>query len=503
MNSNPLIFPLNQELIANRYRLKHLLGRGGMGEVFLADDTLLGDTPVAIKFLSQTIVEAKIQDSFAREALLSAVLSQKSIHIVRAYDYGLSNYGKLYYVMEYLSGKTLKDLIPIDLPLFLTIIRQICLGLHSAHQGINLDGKIQPLIHRDIKPANIMVIPDPILGQMIKILDFGVAKFLNYTEVVTTNKEFSGTLPYCSPEQLEGEELDNRSDIYSLGVMMFEMLTGQKPWQPDTNYFGAWYRAHLFEKPNTIAQISPQLELPDQLNDLIMACINKKRSNRPQSVAKILQVLDKITWELNNQQSSPVNSEKKATLLPHISSGLPVSVEKSCWHTTWPHDKPFEEIVFPHIVDTELGHVTAIWLMLSKQEIQVRTHPTRYNQFVFITTPHPMLMWITVLYNRDLGPKWLPCYLDMQNPYNLKLISRLAEYERYPIIIFNLELPHICANVLSSSIAPAQRQMLNNWVQQSQQLLPSNQAALGKKLLRQQYQQMQPQILQHLESLIQ
>jgi serine/threonine-protein kinase len=113
-----------------------------------------------------------------------------------------------------------------------------------------------------------------------------------------------------------------------------------------------------------------------------------------------------------------------------------------------------------------------------------------------------MLLWVTVLYNQDLGPKWLPCYLDMQNPYNLKLVYQLAEYERYPVIIFNLEPPHICANVLSSSIAPPQRQMLKNWVQQSQQLLPSNQAALSKKLLRQQYQQMQPQILNHLSALI-
>ncbi len=177
-----------------------------------------------------------MQQDFAREASTSAALSQKSVHIVRAYDYGVSEKGKPFYVMEYLCGKSLKDLIPLPLPMFVTLSRQICLGLQCAHQGINIDGKICPLVHRDIKPANILVIPDPILGQLVKILDFGIAKFLNYASKVSTNRGFNGTLPYCSPEQLDGEKLDSRSDIYSLGVMMFEMLTGKKPWQPETDY---------------------------------------------------------------------------------------------------------------------------------------------------------------------------------------------------------------------------------------------------------------------------
>ncbi|MFM7407305.1 MAG: serine/threonine-protein kinase [Cuspidothrix sp.] len=239
MNNSPYQARLNQELVDNRYQIKRLIDRGGMGEVFLAEDMLLGGTPVAIKFLSQTVTAPQIQDSFNREALLSAALSQKSIHIVRAYDYGVTTYGNPYYVMEYLSGKSLKELIPLPLPLFLNLSRQICLGLQSAHQGVKIDGKIHPLVHRDIKPANIIVIPDPILGKLAKILDFGIAKFLGNSVEITTSKGFHGTLPYCSPEQLDGGNLDSRSDIYSLGVMMFEMLTGKKPWQQETNVFGA------------------------------------------------------------------------------------------------------------------------------------------------------------------------------------------------------------------------------------------------------------------------
>jgi serine/threonine protein kinase len=295
VNMTPFSSPNSTKLLANRYQIKQLIGRGGMGEVFLANDILLGGIPVAIKFLSQTIADPHLQNNFAREAHMSAALSQKSLHIVRAYDYGLSAEGKPFYVMEYLCGKSLKDLIPLSLPMFLLLCRQICLGLQCAHQGMNIDGTIYPLVHRDIKPVNILVIPDPMLGHLVKILDFGIAKFLNYAAVISTSNSFNGTLPYASPEQLEGGELDSRSDIYSLGVVMFEMLTGQKPWQPETDYFGAWYKAHHFQPPRAIAQVSPHLHIPPQLNDLIMACLAKKPCHRPQNMAKILQVLANVT----------------------------------------------------------------------------------------------------------------------------------------------------------------------------------------------------------------
>ena len=108
VNQSPFTSPSSTGLLANRYQLKQLIGSGGMGEVFLADDILLGGIPVAIKFLTQTVVDIKMQQDFAREALMSAALSQKSVHIVRAYDYGVNEKGKPYYVMEYLSGKSLR-----------------------------------------------------------------------------------------------------------------------------------------------------------------------------------------------------------------------------------------------------------------------------------------------------------------------------------------------------------------------------------------------------------
>jgi serine/threonine protein kinase len=497
VNKSPSASPENQELLANRYQLKKLIGQGGMGEVFLAYDVLLGGTQVAIKFLSQTVANPQIEANFKREAGLSAALSQKSIHIVRAYDYGVSKSGKAFYVMEYLSGKSLKDLIPTAMPIFLTLSRQICLGLQCAHKGIIKDGKICPLVHRDIKPANIFVIPDPILGQLVKILDFGIAKDLNSSPLIHT-KGFHGTLPYCSPEQLDGEELDSRSDIYSLGVMMFEMLTGQKPWQLETQYFGAWYKAHKFEQPRAIADVNPYVSVPQQLNDLIMACLSKKPDHRPQNMAEILQVLAKVAQFAHSKPGA--NLEHKST--PHHALGVESAnnITNSYGKLVWPEDKPIQEIVFPHLIDTAKGSEASLWLMLPQQEIKNRAQTKPYNHFIFKESPHPMLLWVTVLYNRQLEPRWLPCYLDMQNPHNLQLVSALAANKSYPLIFFTLEPPHSHANILSSSIAPAQQQKLKTYVLQSQQLLSSSQPEVSKKYLKLQYKQMQPQMLKHLET---
>ncbi|BAY24897.1 serine/threonine kinase [Calothrix sp. NIES-2100] len=506
MDKSSFASPKNTGLLANRYQVIKLIGNGGMGKVFLAHDMLLGGTPVAIKFLAHTLDEAKMQKDFVREALMSAALSQKSIHIVRAYDYGVSEKGHPFYVMEYLSGKSLKELIPVNVPMFMTLIRQICLGLQCAHQGINIDGNIYPLIHKDIKPANILVIPDPILGQLVKILDFGIAKFLNYAVTNSTNKGVHGTLPYCSPEQLEGEKLDSRSDIYSLGVMMFEMLTGEKPWQPETDHFGAWYKAHHFQAPRAIAQVKPDLELPRELNDLVMACLAKKASDRPQNMAQLLQVLENIERSHYLGLPSTIHRAQVPSNRPPESpnnSELPIAVEQACWKLTWPEKKPIQEIVFPQLLNTEQGSVASLWLMLSTPEIKKYTRSLRYNKFLFISSPHPMLLWLTVLYNRILTPKWLPCYLDMQNPENHRLVTSLAKNERYPLILFSLEPPHSCISVISSYIDPTERQLLNTWVKQSQSLPHSSQAQLGKSILKQQYKQMQSQIQQHLASQLQ
>lgn len=134
--------------------------------------------------------------------------------------------------------------------------------------------------------------------------------------------------------------------------------------------------------------------------------------------------------------------------------------------------------------------------MLPAQEIKKRSLSQRHNRFVFVTSPHPMLLWVTLLYNPELTPRWLPCYLDMQNLHNRQIVSSLAENERYPLVCFSLEAPHRCINVISSYIDPSQRQKLKIWVEQSQKLPSTSQLHLSKNLLKQQYKQIQSQMLQ-------
>ena len=289
-------------LLANRYELSELVGEGAMGRVYRAQDTVLGGVTVAIKFLSQALLNDNMRDRFEREATISALLGEKSIHVVRVKDYGVDDYNAPFYVMEFLSGESINDLIsyqPMPLAKFLTLTRHVCLGLESAHQGIYFNGELCRIIHRDIKPSNIIVIQDPTLGEVAKILDFGIAKLIQASANQT--QSFMGTLAYCSPEQMEGKELDSRSDIYSLGVMMYEMLTMDMPLLPQNSSFGGWYQAHHNFKPEPF---SDRLNLPVELQDLVFRCLAKERDERPQTAREILEALEAIA---NNSQLDQTN----------------------------------------------------------------------------------------------------------------------------------------------------------------------------------------------------
>ena len=522
MNKNTFLSPISSndmELLLNRYQLKQLIAQGGMGEIFLAEDVLLAGVPVAVKFLSSTFFDPKQLQNFVSEARICAALSQKSLHIVKVTDFGVSDSGKFFYVMEYLQGKSLQNLMPMSLNKFLNLARQICLGLQCAHQGIKIDGKIYPLIHRDIKPANILVIPDRVLGQLVKILDFGVAKFLNTAATLATMDDFNASLPYCSPEQFNDEELDNCSDIYSLGVIMYEMLAGEKPWKLANNNFGTWYQAHLFEKPRSLTDVNSQLQLPRELEDLVMSCLAKSRSDRPQSLTEILNILKKLKINATGNINGPVNikeysisnnaakkykstneSINKNSSIIHSNSGLNSSVEKACWGLIWNKDKPIQEIVFPRLVDFDQGCVTALLLMMSQRDIKSRLHSSCYNQFVFLISPHPMLLWLTVLYQPELGAKWLPSYLDMHNQEHRVLVNSLIQNKRYPLVLFSLEAPHSCTHITSAAINSEKQQLLKTCLSESKNVRNSHQAQVSKQILRRQYKQMQSQILQCLKS---
>lgn len=287
-----------------RYRLLERLGGGGMGDVFLAMDTLLGKQ-VALKLVKDTLVAAEdLRKRFEREVEVCAAL--KSDHIVELSDYGVTPEGHPFYVMEYLRGETLGQLLRrtnrLSAERTVSIITQVCEGLHLAHEGVNLwrdgpnTGEHIKVVHRDLKPDNIFLVPT-VLGELVKILDFGIAKIRNATADHTqlTNM-FIGTYHYASPEQLRvRRDLDGRADIYSLGMILYEMLSGTDAFGLGLNIRNisamSWASAHTSKQPTPL-RLQPGLsQLSPKLEAVVMRCLQKAPEQRFASVDELKQAL--------------------------------------------------------------------------------------------------------------------------------------------------------------------------------------------------------------------
>ncbi|AFY91327.1 serine/threonine protein kinase [Chamaesiphon minutus] len=278
-----------------RYRLDRRLGGGGMGDVFLATDTRVGQQ-VALKLLKDNLVESpEMIQRFEHEIAICAALHND--HIVKIMDSGVTPEGYPFYVMEYLRGITLGELLRAEPRLSLDrtakIVSQVCNGLLQAHQGVNLpEGEhIEAVIHRDLKPDNIFLQPTD-LGEWVKIVDFGIAK-IRYKDRQnqTLTHTFLGTLRYASPEQMMGDrELDARSDIYSLGVILYEMLSGADPFgfniQSRPMSEASWIIAHTSEQPIALRSQPGCDRLPASLEAVTRRCLEKNPDLRFASVAE-------------------------------------------------------------------------------------------------------------------------------------------------------------------------------------------------------------------------
>ena len=504
----------NGRLLANRYQLCDMVGEGAMGKVYRAKDTILGGVIVAVKFLSHALLNDNMRERFEREATISALLGEQSIHVVRVRDYGVDENNSPFYVMEFLSGDSINEIIcyqPLPLERFLTLTRHVCLGLEAAHQGIYVNGELSHIIHRDIKPSNIIVMQDPALGEMAKILDFGIAKLIQANADQT--QSFMGTLAYCSPEQMEGKELDHRSDIYSLGIMMYEMLTMDMPLLPQNSSFGGWYQAHHNFKPEPF---SGRLALPPGLQDLVFRCLAKKREDRPQNVREIIEQIDRFTSVSRTYPTSPaqINSGSSlnqsfesnyhdtmagnTTINPEVEAQTvhtESSVTDVCWQTSWPEDKPLRKIVFGQLIATHLGEVPALCVMQESEAIQNFIACTRYNQFLYLNHPHPTLLWISVLYNVEYGVKWLPCYLDLKSHKGQQISRALAEARKYRILLYALDDSARCQHITSSIINTKNCQMLSQWANLSQVTRSVGDFKTAKAVLKQELEKHKDKIL--------
>lgn len=457
--------------------------------------------PVALKILCLNLDNQTISQRFAREIFIGTQLGRKSKNIVQVLGYGITDDKIPFYVMEYLQGKSLLQFInnqPLKLDKFFDIFYQICLGLQCAHKGISLKGTIYPVVHRDIKPENIFITEDVKQGQIVKILDFGVAKFLKERAGATLSKSFIGSLPYCSPEHMEGRKLlDIRSDIYSLGIVMYQMLSGKHPFQLKSNSFGEWYQAHRFETPPLLKEVIPKTKIPLDLEQLVMSCLAKEVSNRPQNITEILDKLELIQRKSNEYTEKTENliSNKNAVDL----TPLTLLSRHICLQKTWPSNKPIASIGFPHLLYTVQGKIPTFWAMLPKAEISQFLNERENTEFIQKINVYPMIMWVTVLHEPNSSlTRWLSCFLDIKDKQGERIVKHLAEKGYYHLLFFALEEPIKCAHVSTITITPHQREQLLSWLDashNSKSFISPNQS---KSILRAQYEKIKPKILQKL-----
>ncbi|HQQ75176.1 MAG TPA: serine/threonine-protein kinase [Pseudomonadales bacterium] len=255
------------------YKISHMLAQGGMAEVYLAEQLSLG-RQVAIKVLDSHADDSEFAQRFLHEARLVAALSHTNL--ITIYDFGQLEGGKLFLSMEYLKGGDLEHRLArgIDESHALRVLREMASVLGFVHS--------KGIIHRDIKPANILFRED----ETLVLTDFGIAKKINNDVGMTQAGMIVGSAAYCSPEQLQGMEIDHRADIYSLGVLMLELFTGKNPFKADTFIDTAMHHMQM-EVPRLPTR---QARLQPLLNKMLA----KKPRDRLASMDELVSFLDSI-----------------------------------------------------------------------------------------------------------------------------------------------------------------------------------------------------------------
>ncbi len=283
------------------YEVLELVGRGGMGAVYRARHVLLQEER-AIKVVSRKPADDReFTERFVREARVLARL--KDEHLVRLYEFW-EDHGQLYMALEFLRGESvaqrLKAQKRIGIPECITIARDAARGLKAAHA--------QNVVHRDISPDNLQLVKGPGGAEIVKVMDFGIAKALEEASAELTANMFLGKLEYASPEQCgygleKGEVIDWRSDIYSLGVTLFKMTTGSLPFTAATPQ--GYLFKHAAEAPPPPSALAPDAGIPIELDRLVLKALAKRRNERQQSMAELIEELAKIPSSLRTEAEGP------------------------------------------------------------------------------------------------------------------------------------------------------------------------------------------------------
>ncbi len=288
--------------IDGKYQILSRLGVGGMGEVYKVLHLHLNSIRV-IKLMRTSIAgEPGADDRFIREARLATRINHPNVAAL--YDFSTLEDGSRYMVWEYIEGTNLHELIETHGPLSPRYAAQLAIEALHGLDAIHRAG----IVHRDISPENIMIDRDEDGEQHVKLIDLGIAKQGDGTEANKTKTGmFVGKWKYCSPEHLgmldAGERIDGRADLYSFGIVLYEMLTGVPPFQADTPH--AYLMLHASEKPRALRELNPSMPVSPELEALIFRALEKDRKKRFASAREMARALEEIEPSLNDQVGAP------------------------------------------------------------------------------------------------------------------------------------------------------------------------------------------------------
>jgi len=331
-------------IMAEKYEILEVLGTGGMGKVYKAKHTLMNRI-VAIKtLLPQSVSNAVALKRFQQEAQAASALNHPNILTV--YDFGITPDGLPYLVMDFLEGTTLGDAVldvgPLPVRRSLPIFLQVCDGLAHAHEN--------GVIHRDLKPTNIMLIEYGGNPDFVKIVDFGIAKVVpkddtegSHSEQLTQTGEIFGSPLYMSPEQCQGKSLDARSDIYSLGCVMFRTLCGKPPFTGE-NRLDAMFK-QIKEAAPRLCDMSPDLTISNELEAIVLKCLAKEPDGRFASMSDLGVALEGLT----ESHMIPSRSGARASQLRITGQVAPLGEEQAA-----------EKKVETTVVTKKLGEQTTV-----------------------------------------------------------------------------------------------------------------------------------------------
>jgi serine/threonine-protein kinase len=316
--------PLTGSVFADRYVIEQIIGEGAMGRVYRARHRRMS-RKFAIKVLfGDHATDPKMRERFGREAEAASRLSHANV--ISVMDFGETEEGLLYLAMEYVEGKELADIIDAEAPMapdrIRRMVRQLCAGLDHAH-GLGL-------VHRDFKAANVIVAGSGD-AEVCKIVDFGIAVLQEAggSSRLTTEGIVLGTPAYMSPEQATGQDVDARTDLFALGVLIYEMLSGVMPFEGPPV---AVARQNLAVEPPRINQRVPGLKVDPELEALSRKLMAKRREQRPQSAAAVIETLDAMAVPVRGAAvpSAPVPASSSSPVsAPHAigATGDPAEVE--------------------------------------------------------------------------------------------------------------------------------------------------------------------------------